>query len=98
MSGGRAGSEENTVLGLKGKIKKKIYKLNRKKYDLLAKIALLVVAIVWGSSLVVVKSYTDAISPNLLLGSRFTIGCVTLSIIFHKNWQILIKKHSSWND
>ncbi len=52
------------------------------KKEFLAKLALLTVAIVWGSSLVVVKASTDSISPNFLLALRFTIACITLSIIF----------------
>ncbi len=60
----------------------------------LAKLALLIVAIVWGSSLVVVKASTDTISPNFLLALRFTIAGVILSIIFYKrlryiNWQYI---------
>ena len=49
--------------------------------DILAKLALLVVAIVWGSSLVVVKSSTDTLPPIFLLALRFTIGCLTLALI-----------------
>ena len=54
--------------------------------DILAKLALLVVAIVWGSSLVVVKSSTDTLPSIFLLALRFTIGCLTLALIFHKSF------------
>ena len=57
--------------------------------DILAKLALLVVAIVWGSSLVVVKSSTDTLPPIFLLALRFTIGCLTLALIFHKKLRLL---------
>ena len=40
--------------------------------DILAKLALLVVAIVWGSSLVVVKSSTDTLPPIFLLAADFS--------------------------
>lgn len=50
----------------------------------LAKLALLTVAVVWGSSLVVVKGATDYMSPLYLLALRFTIGCGTLCLIFRK--------------
>ena len=57
--------------------------------DILAKLALLVVAIVWGSSLVVVKSSTDTLPPIFLLALRFTNGCLTLAQNFHKNHRML---------
>lgn len=63
------------------------------KKSVLAKISLLIVAIAWGSSLVVVKSSTDAVSPNFLLALRFTIGCLVLSAIFHKRLKQLNKKY-----
>lgn len=50
----------------------------------LAKIALFIVAILWGTSLTVVKSAADIIKPNFLLGIRFTVASVVLAIIFHK--------------
>ena len=61
--------------------------------SLLAKFALLIVAIAWGRSLVVVKSSTDVVSPNFLLALRFTIGCFVLSVIFHKKLKQLNKKY-----
>ncbi|MDO4266295.1 MAG: DMT family transporter [Eubacteriales bacterium] len=65
------------------------------KRDLMAKLALLFVAIAWGSSLVVVKTSTDAVSPNLLLALRFSIGCIVLSVIFHKKLIFLNKTYLS---
>ncbi|MCI5996798.1 MAG: DMT family transporter [Peptoniphilaceae bacterium] len=50
----------------------------------LAKLALFVVAILWGTSLTVVKSAADIFKPNFLLGIRFTIAGIILATIFHK--------------
>ena len=61
--------------------------------QILAKLSLLIVAIVWGSSLTVVKSSTDAIPPNYLLALRFTIACLTLCIIFHNKLKLLNKEY-----
>ena len=49
-----------------------------------AKIALLIVAILWGTSLTVVKSAADIIKPNFLLGVRFTIAGIILAVVFRK--------------
>lgn len=54
------------------------------KTSFLAKIALLIVAILWGTSLTVVKSAADIFKPNFLLGIRFTIASIILAVIFHK--------------
>ena len=47
----------------------------------LAKIALFIVAILWGTSLTVVKSAADVFKPNFLLGIRFTIAGIILAVI-----------------
>ena len=62
--------------------------------DILAKLALLVVAIVWGSSLVVVKSSTDTLPPIFLLALRLgklmvRTPVLTLALIFHKKLRLL---------
>lgn len=49
---------------------------------LLARLALLVVAIIWGSTLVVAKSTTGTIAPNLLIACRFLIAFVVLALVF----------------
>ncbi len=67
--------------------------MNSRKYDMAAKLALLVVAVVWGSSLVVVKSSTNDLPPNFLLALRFTIGGLALGIIFHKKFKLLNKTY-----
>ena len=49
-----------------------------------ARLALLLVAIIWGSTLVVSKSTTGTIHPNLLIAMRFLIAFVVLGIAFFK--------------
>ena len=49
-----------------------------------ARLALLLVAIIWGSTLVVSKSTTGTIHPNLLIALRFLIAFAVLGIIFFK--------------
>ena len=58
--------------------------INSKKNSVLAKLALLVVAILWGSSLTVVKQASDVFNPNFILAIRFTIACIILSAVFWK--------------
>lgn len=48
------------------------------------KIALLIVAILWGSSLTVVKQASAVFQPNFILAVRFTVACAILAIIFWK--------------
>lgn len=57
----------------------------------LARIALLVVAVIWGSTLVVSKSTTGTINPNLLIAFRFLMAFIVLAVVFarrlrHLNW------------
>ncbi|WP_282920110.1 DMT family transporter [Ignavigranum ruoffiae] len=59
-------------------------KTNSTKKSLLAKLALLIVAILWGSSLTVVKQASDVFNPNFILAIRFTVACAILSIVFWK--------------
>ena len=49
-----------------------------------ARLALLLVAIIWGSTLVVSKSTTGTIHPNLLIALRFLIAFVVLALVFFK--------------
>ena len=48
--------------------------------QLAAKASLILVAILWGSSLVVAKSSMDIISPSLLIAMRFAIACAFSTI------------------
>lgn len=52
------------------------------KKSLWAKLALLIVAILWGSSLTVVKQASDVFNPNFILAVRFTLACLVLALIF----------------
>lgn len=54
------------------------------KHSIIYKIMLLAVALIWGSSLVVVKGTGDHVTPNLLLALRFSIAFIILSVIFRK--------------
>jgi len=56
--------------------------MNTNLLKLLSRLALLVTAIVWGSSLVVVSSIKDAFQPNMVLAIRFGIASVILALIF----------------
>lgn len=47
-----------------------------------ARLALLLVAIIWGSTLVVAKGTTGTINPNLLIAFRFIIAFLLLGAIF----------------
>lgn len=58
-----------------------------------AKFALLGAATIWGASFVIVKNTVDVFAPNILLGIRFTIGCLLLSIIFWKKLKELNKDY-----
>ena len=55
---------------------------NEERVRWLSRLALLVVAIIWGSTLVVSKSTTGTIAPNLLIASRFLIAFVVLALVF----------------
>lgn len=57
----------------------------------LGKIMLLIVAILWGSSLTVVKLASDTFRPNMILAIRFTVSAIILSIIFWKKLKAMTK-------
>ena len=60
-------------------------KKKNKKIDMLAKIGLFITAILWGSSLTVVKTAANTFTPNFILMVRFGLSAIILAIIFHKN-------------
>ena len=62
--------------------KNNIQKMSKK--SLLGKVLLLIVAILWGSSLTVVKVAQETFRPNMILAIRFTVSDLILSIIFWK--------------
>lgn len=67
--------------------------MKENRIGLLAKPALLAATLIWGSSFIIVKDIVDILSPNLLLAIRFSVGCIVLSIIFHKNLRKLNKQY-----
>lgn len=52
--------------------------------SILPKLALFCAAFIWGSSFFIMKNTVDVFTPYILLGFRFTIACILLSIIFWK--------------
>lgn len=54
------------------------------KKGIFGKLMLLIVAILWGSSLTVVKGASDTFNPNMILAIRFSVSAIILSIIFWK--------------
>ena len=59
------------------------------KTGIYAKLALFFAALIWGTSFVIMKSTVDIFAPAVLLGIRFTIGTLVLSIIFNKKLRLL---------
>lgn len=58
-----------------------------------AKAALFIAALIWGGSFLIVKNSMDMIQPHMLLAIRFTLGCLLLSIVFHKRLKALNKDY-----
>lgn len=56
--------------------------MNTNLIKILSRLALLVTAIVWGSSLVVVSLIKEAFAPNMVLAIRFSIASILLALIF----------------
>lgn len=67
--------------------------LTNSKINVLSRLALLIVAVVWGSSLVVVSSTADFFKPNFLLGIRFSLACFVLCLIFFKDLKKINKDY-----
>ena len=61
--------------------------MHEKRMKQLAKPMLLCAALIWGSSFVVMKNTLDSLPVFFLLGIRFTIGAVLLSLLFWKKWR-----------
>lgn len=62
------------------------------KTSLWGRLALLIAALIWGSSFFVMKNAVDGIPVFLLLAIRFTVGCVLLSLCFTWKWAGLNKR------
>lgn len=60
----------------------KLIVMNTNLVKILSRLALLVTAIVWGSSLVVVSLIKEAFAPNMVLAIRFTVASILLALIF----------------
>ena len=56
-----------------------------------SKVALLLAAIIWGSSFLVVKGTVGTVSSTFLVGMRGTIAFVLLAVIFHRKLRALDK-------
>ncbi len=67
--------------------------MDSSKQNTYAKLALFGATLIWGSSFLIVKSSMDVMQPHVLLALRFTIGCLLLCIIFHKNLKKLNKEY-----
>ena len=62
------------------------------KTDTIAKLALLLATIIWGSSFIVMKDALDNIGTFFLLAVRFTGACLLLAIVFFKKLKKLNKE------
>ena len=62
------------------------------KKALYADLALLIVAIIWGSGFVVTKNALDNMTPYYILGFRFIISTVLLGIISYKKLKMITKR------
>ena len=67
--------------------------MKTKNISLLAKLALLMAAIIWGSSFIIVKNTVDVLPPNMLLAVRFSLACALLSVIYHKRLRLINKEY-----
>ena len=54
------------------------------KTDTLARLALLLATIIWGSSFIIMKDALDNIGTFFLLAVRFTGACILLAIVFFR--------------
>jgi len=66
-----------------------------RKIWVLSRIALLMVGVIWGSSLVVVKSAVGHIPPNTLIAIRFSLAFFALAAVFFPRLK-LVKKSDLW--
>ena len=58
-----------------------------KKISLAAKFALLASTLIWGCSFMVMKDTVGSLPPHMLLGIRFTLGALLLTLIFIKKFK-----------
>ena len=55
------------------------------------RLALLTAALIWGSSFIVMKNAVEGVPVFMLLGIRFTVGCLLLTMIFHRRLKTIRK-------
>ena len=56
------------------------------------RVALLTAALIWGSSFIVMKNAVEGVPVFMLLGIRFTVGCLLLALIFHRRLKAIGKR------
>ena len=56
------------------------------------RVALLTAALIWGSSFIVMKNAVEGVPVFMLLGIRFTVGCLLLMLIFHRRLKTIGKR------
>ena len=56
------------------------------------RLALLTAALIWGSSFIVMKNAVEGVPVFMLLGIRFTVGCLLLTLIFHRRLKTIRKR------
>ena len=62
------------------------------KTDTIARLALLLATLIWGSSFIIMKDALDNIGTFFLLAVRFTGACILLAIVFYKKLKKLNKE------
>ena len=62
------------------------------KTDTIARLALLLATLIWGSSFIIMKDALDNIGTFFLLAVRFTGACILLAIVFYKKLEKLNKE------
>lgn len=62
------------------------------KKETMAKLALLVTAMLWGTSLTVVKTASVTFRPNFILAVRFTLAALLLAVVFWKKLRKITKE------
>jgi drug/metabolite transporter (DMT)-like permease len=62
-----------------------------KKKSILADMALLLVAIVWGGGFIAVKGALDSVTPFYMMAIRFSISVITMLLIFRKKVKLITK-------
>ncbi len=67
--------------------------MNSKKISVLARLALVLATVIWGSTFVLMKDTLSVLAPSWLLFCRFTLGWVLLAIIFNKKLRLINKSY-----